>query len=129
MRAYNALHESAISRRRCRDPSVEGLIREGAILPANKRYDALMMVIVKSAHADSAEAARRAYYRALEASNDAIVNVCMAVYSDSPQRRERAVSALAGRRDELLAVSVDSRYPETREMAIDMLRRAPAGGQ
>ncbi|HSB47138.1 MAG TPA: hypothetical protein VLD37_03925 [Candidatus Bilamarchaeum sp.] len=83
--------------------------------------EALMSVLVKSAHGDSAREAQRIYGESLDEKNLAIVNKCAALYAPEESVREAAVLALKNHPDELREVSLDSRYPGTRAMARSML--------
>ncbi len=132
MRMGNFRHQAPPAFIRIR-PEAEGLVREavlseepGARLAAIEGLGgdmgALLTVAVRSFHKDSAEAARKAYFEALAASESAIVNRCMAILSPEPERRAKSVAALAGWPEELRLVATGCPHRETREMAMELLR-------
>ncbi len=110
----------------------EGLLREAvfaehpearlcAIGKLSGDLESLLLVAIRSRHRDSAEAARKAYFEALDHQEEAIVNRCVAISDADPGRRERAVGALRGHPEELSAVAAGSKHPDTRAMALAML--------
>jgi hypothetical protein len=117
---------------KARTPLTEGLVKEAsfsgdrggrlsAVGKLHGDFEALLTVMLRSAHADSAEAARKEYFRSLDEQNAAIVNRCVAIFSDRPEQREKAVLALARHPRELEVVALESVYQDTRAMARSML--------
>jgi hypothetical protein len=95
--------------------------RIAAVCELRGNLEALMFVLMRSTHSDSAALSRKAYGESLDQKNEAIVNKCVAIFSDNKERRTNAVIALKSHKFELEEVMVESKYQDTRAMARSML--------